>query len=202
MYTAKTFTIPELKGLSKKAIDEHIKLYEGYIKHANLIQEKLSSLPIEDAFIRTELQRRFSFEFCGIRNHELYFESLAGGSSKLDLDSALSIQIVKSFGSLDNFWARFKELAMTRGIGWAVLSYDCSSNSADGSLLLSWADEQHIGQLNNTFPILMLDMWEHSYVADYMPSGKKSYIEDYLSQVNYNFVISRYADFLETLKTR
>lgn len=39
-YTAKTFDIPELKGISAKNIEEHLKLYEGYVKHTNLILEK------------------------------------------------------------------------------------------------------------------------------------------------------------------
>ncbi|MEP7320071.1 MAG: PQQ-dependent sugar dehydrogenase, partial [Panacibacter sp.] len=32
--------IPELKGISQKTIDEHIKLYEGYVKNANSILER------------------------------------------------------------------------------------------------------------------------------------------------------------------
>mgnify|MGYP001595235381 FL=1 len=36
-FTVKTFNIPELKGVSKKSVDEHLKLYAGYVKNANLI---------------------------------------------------------------------------------------------------------------------------------------------------------------------
>jgi hypothetical protein len=34
-YTARTFDLPELKGLSKEQIEVHLKLYEGYVKHTN-----------------------------------------------------------------------------------------------------------------------------------------------------------------------
>ena len=55
----------------------------------------------------------------------------------------------------------------------------------DQRLLASWVDEQHLGQLSNCTPILALDMWEHSYVADYQPSGKKTYIEDFFKNLNW-----------------
>jgi len=70
-----------------------------------------------------------------------------------------------------HFLTGFKSMAATtRGIGWAVLWYD----RADKRLLASWVDEQHLGQLQDCAMILGLDLWEHSYVADYQPSGKKN----------------------------
>ena len=158
-YTAKTFNIPDLVGISKKNIEEHLALYAGYVKHANLIQEKLNSIPMEETYLRTELQRRFSFEYCGIKNHELYFETLSDGASVLNPESQLSKDIVLNFGSIDNFWARFKELCMTRGIGWGVCSYDKDQKQ----IILSWTDEQHLGNLTNVFPIFMIDMWFKIY---------------------------------------
>ena len=40
-FTAKTFKIPKLKGISEKTIEEHLKLYQGYVKNLNLIHEKM-----------------------------------------------------------------------------------------------------------------------------------------------------------------
>ena len=84
-YTARTFTLPELKGLSKKQIDVHLALYEGYVKHTNLIMEKIAKLkeenPTENAYIINELRRRLGFEFDGMRMHEYYFEQLEEGAT-------------------------------------------------------------------------------------------------------------------------
>jgi superoxide dismutase len=33
-----------------------------------------------------------------------------------------------------------------------------------------------------------MDMWEHSYVADYQPSGKKNYIEDFFANLNWEVI--------------
>jgi superoxide dismutase len=40
--------------------------------------------------------------------------------------------------------------------------------------------------------ILALDMWEHSYVADYQPSGKKQYVEDFFANLNWVVVEERF----------
>jgi Fe-Mn family superoxide dismutase len=195
-YTAKEFVIPELVGITKQNIEEHIKLYQGYVKHANLIQEKLNTLSVDDAYLRAELQRRFSFEFCGMRNHELYFWALTGSASPVTSGSKLELDIVRDFGSMENFQNRLREVAMTRGIGWVVLSYDTTFDH----LILSWVDEQHIGQLMNVFPVYAIDMWEHSYVSDYLPSGKKNYVEDYIKNTNFDLISKRYEAFLTNLK--
>ncbi|NBV43228.1 superoxide dismutase, partial [bacterium] len=36
-YEPRTFSIPKLKGISAKNVEEHLKLYQGYVKHTNLI---------------------------------------------------------------------------------------------------------------------------------------------------------------------
>ena len=61
-------------------------------------------------------------------------------------------------------------------------------------LIHSWVDEQHLGQLQGCIPILALDMWEHSYVADYQPSGKKQYIEDFFVNLNWQNVEQNFAN--------
>jgi Fe-Mn family superoxide dismutase len=185
-FTAKQFNIPQLQGISATTIAEHIKLYEGYVKHANLILEKIESLKgnADSAYELSETRRRFGFEFDGMRNHELYFGALEGAAEALSGDSKLSQKISNDFGSFENWINDFKTLAKTRGIGWAILYYDKTTDS----LLNSWVDEQHLGHLVGLTPILALDMWEHSFVADYQPSGKPKYIDDYLSQINWAFV--------------
>jgi hypothetical protein len=34
-FEERKFSIPELKGISAKNIEEHLKLYAGYVKNAN-----------------------------------------------------------------------------------------------------------------------------------------------------------------------
>ena len=121
------FNIGELKGISAKNIDEHLKLYAGYVKHSNLILEKINEL-VQDAeknaYALGEVQRRFGFEYNGMRNHEVYFESLSGGAKALIDSSELKKVITAEWGSFDAWLNRFKSIALMRGIGWAMLYYD------------------------------------------------------------------------------
>lgn len=189
------FNIPALKGISAKNIEEHLKLYAGYVKNTNFILEKMPEYRGyvgEDAFapyVVSELARRLSFEYNGMRNHEIYFASLENGSSPITHTSHLHKAIEETFGSFDKWLAEFKTLATTtRGIGWMTLWYDRKNDR----LLNSWMDEQHLGLLNDCAMILGLDMWEHAYVSDYQPSGKKNYIEDFFENLNWQVVEKRY----------
>lgn len=189
-FEEKKFNIPELKGISAKNIEEHLKLYSGYVKHANLILEKIpeyQGYAAQDAFapyVVGELGRRLSFEFNGMRNHEIYFSHFEEGSQAVDVNSELSKAGMEEWPSFEAWLERFKSMALTRGIGWAMLGYDKASDR----LLNYWVDEQHLGQLNGVTPILALDMWEHSFVADYQPSGKKNYVEDFFANLNWRNV--------------
>ena len=184
-FEEKKFNVGELKGISKKTIEEHLKLYAGYVKNANSIIEKISDLSRDlekNTYLVEELFRRFSFEYNGTRNHEIYFNSLSDGAKPLSENSKLAKMLIETCGSVEIFLMGFKNLALTRGVGWAVLWYD----KKDNRLLCNWVDEQHLGQLNGCEMILALDMWEHSYVADYQPSGKKQYVEDFFTNLNWS----------------
>ncbi len=196
------FIIPALKGISAKTVEEHLKLYAGYVKHTNLVLEKIEELKKDtdpttssgqgNAYALGEIIRRFGFEFNGMRNHEMYFKSFEGGASLLPTDSQLKKAIEERWGSFDLWLAEFKAVALTRGIGWAMLYYDRASDQ----LLNAWIDEQHLGQLQNCALIVGLDMWEHSYVTDYQPSGKKQYVEDFFSNLNWTVVEKNFKDAL------
>lgn len=186
-FEEKIFAIPELKGISKKTIEEHLKLYSGYVKNANTVRDKVEEMkmdPEKHAYALGEVVRRFGFEYNGMRNHEVYFSSFEGGSKALAAGSPLMEQINADFGSFENWLKEFKNIGLIRGVGWAMLYYDRN----DKRLLNAWIDEQHLGQLQDCSLILGLDMWEHSFVADYQPSGKKAYIEDFFANINWETI--------------
>ncbi len=183
-FEEKKFNISELKGISAKTIEEHLKLYAGYVKNSNFVQDKIKELTNDlekYSYSYGELNRRFSFEYNGMRNHEVYFDSLSDGPMKIDHDGELFKSIEYLWGSFDMWIAQFKALGLTRGIGWAMLYFD----KKEKRLLNAWVDEQHLGQLQDCTLVLGLDMWEHSYVADYQPSGKKQYVEDFFANLNW-----------------
>lgn len=189
-YEERKFQIPDLKGISKKTVEEHLKLYAGYVKHANLINEKIEEYKADSekhAYALGEIQRRFSFEFNGMRNHEVYFAGLEGGAKPLP-EGGFKKAVEQQFGSIESWLQSFKAIASTRGIGWAMLYYD----PATKGLVQTWVDEQHLGQLNGCAMILGLDMWEHSYYIDYIPGDKKKYIEAFFENLNWEVIEQNY----------
>ena len=188
-YTPKTFVIPELEGISPSTVAEHLGLYAGYVKHVNLIQEKIVAFQGDlenNAYAIAEMQRRLGFEFGGMRNHEYYFEQFEGGPQALP-EGAFSELLIAGWGSVEAWHDSFKRLAMTRGVGWAMLYIDRTSNQ----LVQTWVDEQHLGQLPEVSIIMALDMWEHAYMVDYTPAEKAKYVEAFWNLVNWDFVASQ-----------
>ena len=188
-YEALPFTIPELTGISRESIDLHLGLYSGYVKHVNLIREQIdtySNDPEANSYAMTEMQRRLGFEFGGMRNHEYYFAQFEGSAKPLPAGS-LREKISETWGDYEAWLARFTQIALTRGVGWAVLYHDPHTDQ----LVQTWVDEQHIGQLADLDIILALDMWEHAYMRDYLPADKKKYIEAFFKNLNWEIVSGR-----------
>jgi superoxide dismutase, Fe-Mn family len=191
-YTARTFEIPELKGLSKKQLDVHLALYEGYVKHTNLILETIKELRAADAeknaFVINELRRRMGFEFDGMRMHEYYFEQFEGGAQPADTTSPLKDLAEERYGDWDKFIAHIKEVAGTRGIGWTVVYFD----PAQRTLHTAWVADHELGQLAGLPIILAVDMWEHAYMVDYVPADKKKYVDAFLENLNWSVCEKRF----------
>src|SRR3990167_8643822 len=106
-YQEQKFNISKLNGISDKQIATHLELYVGYIKHTNLIREKIREFENSDneknAFIIAELRRRFNFEFNGMRMHEYYFEQLEGNANKINTNGVLWEAVSEKYSSFKNF---------------------------------------------------------------------------------------------------
>ena len=182
-YPIKTFNLPVLSGLSEKQIKVHLALYEGYVKHVNLLMEKFAAVragKLElDPYIVAEMRRRFAFEFDGMRMHEYYFEQFEGGPAPLSADSALGKVVAEKYSPQDLI-THIKEVAGSRGIGWVVVYADPVAKT----IHTVFVNDHEVGQLSGLPIILALDLWEHAFMVDYVPAEKKNYIDDFFSNLN------------------
>jgi len=183
IYKAKEFNIPKIEGISEKQIEEHLKLYNGYVTHTNKILEQLSKLDKEegDSYLRSELQRRLGFEFCGMKNHEYYFGALEGGLTPPPEKSLFVEAINKQYGGAKEAKIELEKIAMSRGSGWTILYWDKNAERFQ----MTWVDEHHLGHLSSLDIIIAIDMWEHAFMVDYLPGEKKKYFESYLEAINW-----------------
>lgn len=197
-YTAQQFNLPALNGLSEKQIKVHLALYEGYVKHVNLIMEKMENVragTLElDPYIVAELRRRFAFEFDGMRMHEYYFAQLEDGSRMPDAGSALAAAASAKYGNgIDGLIAHVKEVAGSRGIGWVVVY----SDPVGKTLHTVFVNDHEIGHLAGLPVLLALDLWEHAYMVDYVPAEKKNYIDAFFTNLNWSVVEKRFEEAMK-----
>ncbi|OGG59605.1 hypothetical protein A3C89_00085 [Candidatus Kaiserbacteria bacterium RIFCSPHIGHO2_02_FULL_50_50] len=190
-YTAKTFALPALSGISPEQVAVHLKLYEGYVAHTNKIATLLAasrdgSAPL-DAYAEAELRRRFAFEFCGMRLHEYYFEQFENGAKELSTTSRLAQHATKKYGSVDAFTAHIKTVAGTRGIGWVVITYD----KVLDTLHTTFVADHELGNLAGLPVILALDLWEHAYMVDRVPAQKLEYVDAFFTNLNWDVIEKR-----------
>ena len=189
IYTPKTFQFGALDGISQKQLDVHVKLYEGYVKFINVIEDQQAELlkdSEKNAYALAEVTRRIGFEFNGMRMHEHYFSQWEGAASPVsdELEKAL----VAQYGSVDAWMARFKGVAMMRGVGWAILSWD----PVGKQFVNHFVADHELGQLNGLTTILALDMWEHAYMVDYVPAEKAKYVDAFFKNLNGATVSQRF----------
>lgn len=192
-YEAKKFTIPALDGISEKQIAVHLGLYEGYVKHINLLRAQIVDLTAQDqekfAFAIESTRRRMGFEFNGMRMHEFYFPQWEGDATPESRGSTLDAALSEKYGSWDNFISHFKKVGMSRGSGWCTLAWDKAGETPH----VWWTVDHELGMLANVEILLAMDMWEHAYMVDYVPAEKGKHIDAFLKNVNWSIVEARFA---------
>ncbi len=186
-YQARDFAeLIGMEGFSDDLLNNHFKLYQGYVSNTNKLQDQLAELPQDGTDPRfAELNRRLGFEFNGMRMHEFYFDSL-GGDGKIGKNGALSKKFSEDFGNFDNWMKSFKAVGMIRGVGWAALYMD----PASGRLMDFWINEHHVSHPAGCQLLLTMDVWEHAFMLDY-GLNRKDYIEAFFQNINWETIEQR-----------
>ena len=191
MYEAKKFdSIRQLDGISEKTMAEHYKLYEGYVKKANEIEEKLKTVDMSTANQTysdlRELKLEYSFAVGGIKNHEVYFQYLGGNGE--EPTGILKQLIDRDFGSFENFKNDMKQTGLAAR-GWVWLAYDWQT----GKLFNYLGDSQNAFPIWNCTLLAALDTYEHAYWIDY-GSVRANYIDAFFKNMDWKAVEAKAAE--------
>ena len=194
-YQARTFNLSNLKGISDETLEMHFKLYEGYVKETNKLNEKIAAF-IKDGKVDqeefaeySELTRRLGFEYNGMVLHEYYFDNLKSGGGTGDPTGRTAFRqgAEDSYGSYDIWKADLVGIGKMRGVGWAI----CYQNPANGRLSNHWISLHETGNVAGFDPILVMDVWEHAFILDYKPADRPKYIEAFFSNIDWTAVERR-----------
>jgi len=179
-----------LPGFSNQLIMNHFNLYQGYVNNFNKLNDILVQIEKDDKFLTpeySELNRRFGWEFNGMRLHEYYFENLTKEVKPRQTNSKLGKAIKEEFGSFELFEKDFKSMGAMRGIGWVILYYDRKANR----LFNVWINEHDTGHFAGCAPLLVMDVFEHAYMIDYQLK-KTDYISAFWNAIDWEMVENRF----------
>ena len=182
-----------LAGISDEQIAEHLKLYAGYVKQVNALNQQLAEMlghgkasGKDPEF--AELTRRLGFEYNGMILHEYYFSNLKPAAEPAPAaNSALAQALTEAFGGADAWRTDFQAIGDMRGIGWVILFQD----PATDRLTNHWISLHQDGVPAGFKPLLVMDVWEHAFMRDYKATEKAKYVEAFFRNVDWQAVQRR-----------
>jgi Fe-Mn family superoxide dismutase len=175
------FDPTKLKGLSEKLLtSHHANNYGGAVKNLIKVEDELSRLKPDalPALVSGLRERALQFHN-SMTLHEWYFGNLGGDGKQ---SGALS-KLLPSTWEQD---FRATALCLGGGSGWVMLSL----HTATGELFTSWSGN-HTQAPAGALPLLVLDMYEHSYALDYGAAAAK-YVDAFFANLRWEEVERRH----------
>ncbi|MFP5414595.1 MAG: superoxide dismutase [Gammaproteobacteria bacterium] len=197
------YTLPELPyaydalepHLSAETLKlHHDKHHATYVKGANEAMDKMSQARAKGEFATiNQLQKDLAFNLSGHFLHSLFWQNMSpdgGGKPSGDLARAIGT----TFGGYAGFSSQFEAAAAKlQGSGWVSLAWEPLGKQLMVEQVLD--HQENIG--NGTLPILVMDMWEHSYYLQYQ-NRKADWVAAFWELVNWDDVAQRYAKVTQT----
>ena len=191
------YTLPELP-YDYAALEPHIsarimelhhdKHHATYVAGANTALAQMAEAREKGEFGTIgKLSKDLAFHLGGHTNHSIFWNNMSpdGGDKPV---GELAAAIDEFFGSFDGFRGQFSAVANSiQGSGWSILAYE----PLGGNLVIEQLYDQQGNVPVGTIPLLMLDMWEHSYYLDYA-NVKGDYVKAWWNVVNWADVAARF----------
>ena len=176
-----------LQGISERLITSHHENnYGGAVKNLNRVEKELSAITADTPpFVVAALRER-ELTFRNSKGlHEAYFGNLGGDGKR---GGAIDTALGQAYGSATAWETHFRAtgLGLGGGSGWVVLALEL-----DTGALRTFGAAGHPQQLATSVPLLVLDMYEHSYQLDYGAAHAR-YIDAFFANVAWDEVNRRF----------
>lgn len=184
------FDPARLNGLSERLIRSHWENnYGGSVRTLAAVKQRLAAAAADldvPAWLYNEIKREHLLRNGSVTLHEYYFDNLGGNGQA---GAAERTRIATAFGSFDAWETEFRRIAagLGGGSGWVVLGYNTQTRGLENFWM---ADHAHAPAA--TQPLLVLDMYEHSYQMDF-GAAAAGYIDAFMNNVNWEVVAARLA---------
>ena len=177
--------------VSQKTKDAHVSLYHGYVDTLNRVSAELDTASRGEADSKHStymtLKKDETFNLNATWLHELYFANCFDPHSEVYMDSIAYLRLERDFGTFEDWQKDFMACALSAGNGWAVCGYNIFLKRYVNTVICSHDKDVMLG----LYPLVVIDMWEHSYFKDYQ-TDKKSYLVAMMRELNWNVVNERF----------
>lgn len=182
-----SFDPTEIEGLSERLLTSHWQNnYGGSVNALNALKQRLVTALADDAvqpFVYNDLKREHLLRTGSVVLHEYYFDNIGPTARDSQLDAALN----SAFGSVATWEREFRRIGagLGGGSGWVMLGWN-----QHAQLLENYWMWDHMHAPAATVPLLVMDMYEHSYALDY-GAATAQYLDAFMRNVNWSVVAAR-----------
>lgn len=178
--------------LSSSAKRAHERLYNGYTDKFNKISSALDAANQQEANANSSDYRSLNvdrtYNLNATKLHELYFYNISDLASEISVDALPYMRLSRDFGNFEEWQFDFIAACRSAREGWAIVVFE----PYRGIYMNVVVDSHNVNIPIGVIPVLVMDMWAHSYYKDY-PDNKDDYIVAMMREINWNVVEARMA---------
>ena len=177
--------------LSNKNKRAHLELMEGYIESLNQISAKLDAVdrsnvdPNSSEFRSLKVDEAYNLNASFL--HGMFFENISDLQSQLQMDTLAFMRLERDFGSFDAWQKDFIACAMSSRNGWVLTVYNMHLNRYINVVVDLHSQNVPIA----SYPVVVLDCWEHSYYRDYL-RDRKTYVHAMMKELDWEIIEARF----------
>jgi Fe-Mn family superoxide dismutase len=187
---AKKYDLPT-ELLSDKSKKDHQELLAKYVKSLNEISTKLDTVSRSEANLNCSEFRCLKIDETYNLNaaylHALFFDNISDQRSIITMDSLAFMRIERDFGSFDAWQKDFVACALSARNGWAITIYNSMLKRYMNIIVDLHSNNIPMG----SYPIIVVDCWEHSYYRDYL-SDRKTYVYGMMKELDWKEIDERF----------
>lgn len=176
--------------LSDGTKTSHDKLYKGYVESFNKVTTGLVAADKNDVKSSASSYRSLkideTYNFNGVKFHELYFANISDVDSEIRVDSLPYMRLSRDWGTFEAWQEDFIATCMASRNGWGLTVWEPYRN-----VFMNVAVDSHDTNIPlGCVPVIVMDMWEHAYFKDYM-TDKKAYLFSMMKEINWDVIEAR-----------
>ena len=177
-------------AISASTITAHQELLNDYVKTLNRISAELDTVNREEATANESVFRSLKIDEVYNLNaaflHGLFFDNISE-NSRISADSLTFLRLERDFGSFNDWQRDFIATAMSARNGWAVTVYNTFLKR-----YINVVVDLHSNNVPfSSYPVIVLDVWEHAYYKDYLKDRKK-YVFAMMKQLDWKTINERF----------